>query len=283
MFSARLQFLKRILFLVITAVAAVMLAAGLLVLVRGAAQHVRAASEVPQAPIPPPEGYPKFTRSRMLVSPGLVDTDGEVLHYRIEIVNTGAYHADGVMLVNPLPVNTTYNGDASSDALTPPVVSANQLTWIGDVGFDARVVISYSVTVQAGFSGVINNTAVIDHPQIPQSVSVSAEAIVTKDPLFTIRKSALPELPGANKPLVYTLELTNIGQPANGLNVVVTDVVPQHTSFLEAGQGGQIAGSSVTWQQPITLETGASSVFTFSVDISPVPSGTVINNDSYQV
>jgi uncharacterized repeat protein (TIGR01451 family) len=284
--SVRVNVFKRIFLLIVAAAAAFMLAAGLLVIVRGAANRVYAASASPQAPIPPPEGYPKFNRSLMQVSPGWGGTSGKVLHFRIELVNTGAYAADGVSLVNPLPVNSAYNaGSAQSDTDPQPTVFGNVLTWSGNVGFDSRVVINYSVTVMPGFSGMISNTADINHPLIPEPVSVSAEAIVTDNPLFTISKSALPRLPGAGKPLEYALQVTSIGQPATDLNVIVSDYVPQNTIFRDAGQGGLVSqnGRQITWQQPITLVTGASSVFTFSVDIGAVPSGTVISNDSYQV
>lgn len=279
------KILKRWLCLTAVTVAAFVLATGLLLLARSAAQDVYASANSPEAPIPPPAGYPKFTRSVMQVSPGLIHTGGEVLHYRIEIINTGGYAAEGVLLVNPMPVNVTYNNDAQSDTFPQPTFSGNELLWNGNVGFDSRVVISYSVTVNPGFSGVISNTAVIDHPQIPQPVSVSAQAIVTDHPLFTISKSAAPDKPGAGKPLFYTLLVTNIGQPANDLHVTVTDELPQYTTAREVGQGGQFShnGRQAIWQMPLTLSTGESSVFTFSVDIDDVPSGTVIANTTYQI
>jgi uncharacterized repeat protein (TIGR01451 family) len=280
-----LNLLRKGLWLAAVTVTAFLLAAGLLMMARFAAQNVYAATQAPQAPIPPPEGYPKFTRSEMQVAPSLVHTGGEVLHYRLELINTGAYQADGVMLVNPLPLHASYNGDAESDTLPQPVVVGNELTWSGDVGFDSRVVVSYSVTVDPLFTGILSNTAVVSHLLMPQPVIISVEAIVTDDPLFTISKSLRPDNPGAGKPLFYSLEVTNIGQPAVGLPIKVTDEVPKNTTFRDAGQGGQIGahGSTVTWQQPVSLETGASSVFTFSVDIDQVPSGTVIANNVYGV
>lgn len=276
---------KNVLWLAAAVVAAIGLAIGVLFLARSTAQEVFAASDSPQAPIPPPAGYPKFTRSLMQVTPGLVNTGGEVLHYRIEIINTGGYAAEGVQLVNPLPPNVTYNNDAQSDTSPPPTFTGSELMWSGNVGFDSRVVISYSVTVAPAFSGVISNTAIIAHPQIPEPVSISAQAIVTDDPLFTIRKSAAPAKPGAGKPLYYTLLVTNIGQPASDLHVTVTDNLPENTTALEVGQGGQFShnGRQAIWQQPISLATGESSVFTFSVNIDDVPSGTVIANTSYQI
>ncbi len=263
--------------------AAFLLAAMVLAFASSSAGQVRAAQDQPSAPIPPPQGYPKFTQSKMSVSPGLVSTGGQVLKYRIEIINTGAYAAQGVMLINPLPADAAYNGDAQSDTSPQPVVAGNQLTWSGNIGFDSRTVISYSVTAHASYSGFISNTAVIDHPSIPAPVSVSAQAVVTDDPIFTISKSALPKKPGPGKTLVYAVQVTNIGQPAVNLPVVVTDVVPVNTTFREASQGGLFTPNGVTWQQPLTLSTGANQVFTFSVDIASVPSGTLITNQTYMI
>ena len=153
------------------------------------------------------------------------------------------------------------------------------------MGFDSVVVISYSLTVDTDFSGVLTNTAVINHPLIPEPVLVSARALVTDDPLLVIRKTAAPAKPGPGKPLSYALQVTNIGQPALDLPVLVTDQVPEDTAVSQVGPDGQVSpnGRQVTWDRPVSLATDASSVFTFSVDIASVPSGTVITNDAYQV
>src|SRR4030042_944513 len=109
-------------------------------------------------PIPPPEGYPKLTLSTKVVSPTLASTDGEVLQYNLEIINTGAYSASGVTLVDQIPNYATYNGDAWSSSLPTPVVTDGLLTWAGEVGFDTSVVITFSVTVTPGYEGIISNT-----------------------------------------------------------------------------------------------------------------------------
>ncbi len=270
---------------------ALFLAAGTLILARSSAQHVRAsfersnASSQPQAPIPPPVGHPKLSLSVKTVSPELAHTGGETLQYRIEIINTGAWQADDVSMVDALPSHVTFNNDAESSVPPQPVFAQGALTWTGDVGFDDRAVISFSVDVDPLFSGQISNTAVISQALIPESVAATAEALVTDDPVLTIRKSSLPDKPGPGKPLTYALEVTNIGQPANDLELAVNDVVPQNTDVLSVGPDGQVFpnGREVDWTRTVSLETGASSVFTFTVEIGSVPSGTVIRNEQYQV
>jgi uncharacterized repeat protein (TIGR01451 family) len=49
------------------------------------------------------------------------------------------------------------------------------------------------------------------------------------------------------------------------------------------GADGVDGATLVTWTRHVSLEQGASTVFTFSVDVGDVPSGTVITNDTYHV
>jgi uncharacterized repeat protein (TIGR01451 family) len=242
------------------------------------------ARSVYAAPIPPPEGYPKLSLSTKSVQPTLAHTSGETLHYQIEILNTGAAAAEGATLADLIPAHTSYQSDAQASSGTTNVSGA-LLTWRGDVGFDSSVLISFSVKVDAGFIGTITNTAVISHPLIAHPVSVSAETVVTDQPIFVIQKSGSPQKPGPDKPLTYALEVTNLGQPASGLPVTVSDKLPQKTTFLKAGADGQASPdkSSVSWQRTLDLDSGASSVFTYSVTVADVPSGTVLTNDQYQV
>jgi uncharacterized repeat protein (TIGR01451 family) len=244
-------------------------------------------------PIPPPEGYPKLTMSTKMVTPTLAGTDGAVLVYNIEILNTGAYSASDVTLLDPIPANTTYNNDAWSSApptlvfTTTPEYPNGLLLWQhGVVGFDTSVEITFSVTVSPGFEGIISNTSVISDPMIAHPVEVMAETRLTDQPIFEITKSATPALPGANKPLTYELVVTNQGQDAVGVPITVTDFIPTDTTFITASLGGTYSPEDgvVTWYQPVDLLFGETTNFTFSVNVNEgVVSGTVINNPTYLV
>jgi len=236
------------------------------------------------APVPPPDGYPKLSLSTKIVTPTLAYTDGERLEYLIEIVNTGAYTAEGVTLEDNIPNFTTFTGKTNSSQPPSPSYTDDVLSWNGTVGFDSVVVITFSVDVDPGYAGIISNTAVIDHPQIAQPVTVTAEATISNDPIFGITKSAWPVKPGANKPLVYEIEVTNLGQPAN-LPITVVDVVPQDTSLKNVGPDGTSSpgGEVITWTRSVDLAFRESDTFTYSVDIADVPSGTVISNVDYYV
>jgi uncharacterized repeat protein (TIGR01451 family) len=236
-------------------------------------------------PIEPPEGYPKLNLSVKTVTPTLAHTGGVTLYYTIEIINTGAYTATGTVLSDTIPADTTYNDDAQASTPSPPTFDNGTLTWQGDVGFDASVVVSFSVTVSPGLVGPVVNSAVITHPLIAQPITVTAEAIITDDPILTLEKSALPLKPGANKPLFYTLVVANRGQPAINVPITVTDKVPLSTTLRSTGPDGlpSPAGDVVTWTRNVNLDLGDTTVFTFSVNVGDVPSGTVIVNEQYQV
>ncbi len=241
----------------------------------------------PLGPIPPPEGFPKLSLSAKVVTPTLANTDGAILTYNLEILNTGAYTASDVTLWDAIPENTSYNGDVWSSLQPPaPVYSDGVILWEhGEVGFDSSVVITFSVTVTPGYEGTISNIAVVTDPMISEPVALNAETRVTDTPLFEVSKTALPELPGKNKPLTYELVVTNQGQTATGTPIVVTDTVPENTTFLDAGPDGAYDSNDnvVTWQRSVDLDFGETSTFTFSVNIGDVPSGTVIENNDYLV
>jgi uncharacterized repeat protein (TIGR01451 family) len=238
------------------------------------------------APIAPPEGYPKFILSTKTVTPTLASIGGAKLIYRIEIVNTGAYTGFNVLVTDPIPANTVFNQDAyASSSPAGLTFQGGVLSWQGSVGFDASVVITFSVNVSSTFSGVIANTAQISHAMLSQPILVSAQTMVTDEPLFEIDKRVAPEILGPNHVLTYTLSVTNRGQLAQNMPVTVTDVLPAHTSFLSAGVDGVYnpASNTLTWKRSLSLNIGEASQFTYQVLVGDVLSGTKIVNAQYEV
>ena len=248
--------------------------------------HRSADRVLANGPILPPAGYPKLTLSTKVVTPTLAETDGAKLEYSLEILNTGAYTASDVTLTDTIPANTVYNDDAQSSVLPDPTFKDGVISWEhGVVGFDDSVIITFSVTVTPGYEGIVSNTAVINDPSITEPVTVVAETRVTDHPMLEIAKSATPALPGKNKPLTYELVVTNQGQDAVNTPINVTDFVPTDTTFLSASSGYSYdpLGKAVTWNPSVNLGFGQTTAFTFSVEIGDVPSGTVIQNNTYSV
>jgi uncharacterized repeat protein (TIGR01451 family) len=238
-------------------------------------------------PIDPPAGYPKLSLSVKTVTPTLAHAGGVTLHYAIEIHNTGGYTAAGTMLTDGMPDDTTYNDDMQASVPFTLTADDGELTWEGDVGFDSTVVISFSVSVSPTLVGKVRNVAVISHPLIAHPVTATAETIITDQPILTIEKTSTPPKPGANRPLTYTILIANQGQPAISLPITLTDRVPASTTPRKVGVDG-ISGTMgsdvvITWTRTVTLDLGETTEFTFSVDVSDVPSGTMIANADYQV
>ena len=237
-------------------------------------------------PIEPPVGYPKLSLSTKVVTPTLANVGETALHYTIEIVNTGAYTADGATLTDLLPANTTYNGDAWASVSPQPNVAGGVLTWMGNVGFDSTVVVTFSVTTLSAFEGTVQNTAVISHSLIAQPITMTAETVITDDPILVIEKTSAPDIPGAGGPLTYTLVVANWGQPAVDTPVTVIDWVTVNTTLSSVGIDGATNPLStvVTWTRNVTMALGEQETFVFSVNVdADVISGTVIANDNYQV
>ncbi|MGD8791268.1 MAG: hypothetical protein PVF47_01855 [Anaerolineae bacterium] len=234
-------------------------------------------------PIDPPAGYPKLSLSIKEVNPELANTGGAVLHYVVEIRNTGAYTAANATLSDTIPAQTTYNDDLWASVPSTHTFENGVLSWMGDVGFDTTTVVSFSVTVSDSYAGSVLNTAVISQALIAKPVTVTAETIVTDDPILVLDKSSEPAKPGANKPLTYTLEVVNEGQPANSTPITVVDRVPADTTLNSVGPDGTSSpgGDVVTWTRTISLGFGEGTSFWFSVDVGDVPSGTEIVNKEY--
>ncbi|MCJ7658640.1 MAG: DUF11 domain-containing protein [Anaerolineales bacterium] len=274
--KATILFIRKVARLSVVIISGVTLLIVYIVAMRSNAQNVNAAR------IDPPEGYPKFILSTMSVNPTLANTGGVTLDYIIKIRNTGAYAGINTTLLDAIPEGTTYNNDANSNRGGKFTFAKRVLGWVGNVGFDSTVTIKFSVDVDTGYEGTVHNKAEISHPLISQPVSVTAETVVTDQPFLEITKRSEPTLPGANKPLTYTIIVANQGQPAHSLPITVTDFVPLNTTVSDVGEG-KTDGSKVTWTRQVSLELGESTEFTFTVDVGNVSSGTVIVNDDYQV
>jgi uncharacterized repeat protein (TIGR01451 family) len=77
--------------------------------------------------------------------------------------------------------------------------------------------------------------------------------------------SGKPVGPGRN--IDYTITLKNQGN-ADATGVVVTDPIPEHTTFSFAGQGGQLRHDAVRWSG-LTVPAGGSVQLTYSTRIDP--------------
>lgn len=84
-------------------------------------------------------------------------------------------------------------------------------------------------------------------------------------------------MPGANKHLTYTIIVGNEGQPAINLPITVTDQLPANTVPGSVGPGGEFSQDFVSFTQSVNLDTGETTSFVFSIDVSNVSGGTLSN------
>ena len=191
---------------------------------------------------------------------------GEALTYTLTITNTGDQDAAGVVVTDTLPYYTTFLA-ASGDYEQPN----GEVVW-KDVAVPVGTPVQRTVTVrvdQALPSGVetITNKAVAAGDGLFASVE-DADTVVAAPDLRVVktdrRTGARP-----GEMLTYTLTVDNLGtQPASG--VVLTDILPENTSFLGASDGGAETSESsgiVVWPD-FSLTVDAVTTRTVTVEIA---------------
>jgi uncharacterized repeat protein (TIGR01451 family) len=204
---------------------------------------------------------------------------GTVLTYTVHVVNSGPYDLSDVQVSDIFPwEHTTYQRDAVASAgmLASDIVS---LEWTGDVASNSEQIITFTVVVDDFFEGVVTNTATISHESLLQDKVITAVAYITDKPVLRISKTATPDPVAVGSPLLYQIEVTNLGQQATIL--VVTDTIPANTSYIfgSASSGGMLVGDTVQWYLPV-LDPGDSLRLTYQVKVT---GGREVINSVYAV
>jgi uncharacterized repeat protein (TIGR01451 family) len=194
-------------------------------------------------------------------------------------VNSGPHDLSGVKLTDIFPwQDTTYQHDAVASAgrLISDVVS---LKWTGDVTSYSEELITFTVMADDYFEGVVTNTATITQTSLKQAIVETAVAYITDKPVLRISGAAMPDSVMAGNPLMYQIQVSNLGRQATLL--VITDTIPVNTSYIagSASSGGQVVGDSVQWILPV-LNPAERLNLTFQVTVQ---GGDTIINDKYAV
>jgi uncharacterized repeat protein (TIGR01451 family) len=202
-----------------------------------------------------------------------------VLTYEVHVVNSGPNLLSGVQVSDIFPwENSTYQRDAvvSAGSLVSDIVS---FEWTGDLAPYSEEQITFTTVVDDFFEGVLTNTATITHTSLKQDVVVTAIAYITNKPVLHISKVATPNPVMVGSPLLYQIQVTNLGQQATLLEV--TDTIPAHTSYISgsASSGGQVVDGVVQWTLPV-LNHGETQKLTFQVTVQ---GGEEIINNRYAV
>ncbi len=210
-------------------------------------------------------------------------TAGGQLTYTFTTTNYGVSGATGVVLTDVLPPSVHYVSCTSSQGS----VFLNNGTFTaqyGSLANGATATTTMIVTVDAGTSGSITNTATVAGNETDPNQSNNTSTVVTpitKMIDLAITKTATPEPAKAGGQLTYTLNVVNNG-PANGTGVTLTDALPASVHFVSCttSQGNVFLNNGTFSAQFGSLAVGATATTTILVTIDAAAAGTITNTAS---
>ncbi len=218
---------------------------------------------------------------------------GQVVVYHLDYANTGNIEATGVTLTETVPTNTTFDAANSTAGWSCSDGAAAGTTCTFDVG-----------TVLAGGSGTVDFAVQVDNPLPAGVTEISNTASIADDgnhgpestttdnedsdttpvaaaPDLSITKDDGVEVVASGSQLTYTLTVTNHGTQ-HATQVVITDTIPDHTTFVSASNGGTYDDTTrtVTWPTLDHLNVGETVTYTVTVTVDdPLAAGaTAITN-----
>ncbi|ABQ27251.1 conserved repeat domain protein [Geotalea uraniireducens Rf4] len=248
---------------------------------------------------------------------GLVDP-GDTLQYTINVINSGATPATGVVLTDAIPANTTYvansvqmNGAAVADPGTGISPLTNGMGVSGGIlAAGGTGVVTFKVQVNSGVvtGTIISNQGSVATAQLPPLLTDSdgnptngyqpTVIAVGNAQQLSITKSAVVVGGGAALPgsvLEYTVQATNIGTvPATNV-VIIDDLTPllNQATYVANSATMNGSGSGVSFTSPVvsanyganygasygTLSPGGSVVVRFRVKLNAtLATGSVVTN-----
>ena len=164
----------------------------------------------------------------------------EPIPYTIVVSNPGDAAATNVKIVDKLPAGLTWKGRDT--------VAAD----FGTLAGGASKKVQFAAT--ASKAGTFENKADATADGGLKASSAIVKTVV-RQPVLQITKKA-PAMRFIGRPIPYEITVTNTGDgPAR--NTIVTDTLPAGAAFVDATEGGRMAGGKVVWNLG-TLEPKAS-------------------------
>ncbi len=229
---------------------------------------------------------------------GVTAMAGDTVIYLISYANIGDQNSTGVVLTETVPNNSTFNASSSTAGWTCPngAPSSTVCTLaVGNLAGGSSGTANFAIDVfdpkPSGVTQILNTVTIADDgnngPEDDTSNNSGQDTTpIDAAPDLSIIKTSSGANVSPGDVLVYTLSYQNIGtQDATG--VVITDAVPNNTSFNAAGS---TAGWSCANNDPAptacsfnlgSVAAGApATAIQFAVNIlNPLPSGvTQISN-----
>ncbi|MDI6791778.1 MAG: right-handed parallel beta-helix repeat-containing protein, partial [bacterium] len=206
-------------------------------------------------------------------------SQGDTLTYTITYRNTGEMNATGVVITDTIPTNTTF-----VSASAPGSESGGVVTWnIGSLGVDGSHQVTLTVVIDnslpQGTTNIVNTATIADDGSDSDATNNSGTdtTSVTVQPDVSITKTDGRRKAWPGSTLIYNITYENIGD-TGAVSVVITDTVPDHTSFVSATEPYNIVSEVVTWNIG-SLDANDSGQVTLTVVVDvPLAEGTDIYN-----
>jgi uncharacterized repeat protein (TIGR01451 family) len=203
--------------------------------------------------------------------------DGGQITYTFKYESTGTAPATSVMLVDPLPANTTFVSASAGGTYDP---TGGTVSWsLGALapGTTGTATMILRVATPLADGTAIADTATLSAANAPSSVATAN--VTVSNAVLTLTSAAAPNPVAAGAPLTVTLTYKNTGSGVAAAAAIV-DVLPANTTFVSATAGGSYdAGMNrVTWSLG-DLAMGASGIVSFVVQVaSPLTNGTLLSD-----
>lgn len=220
-------------------------------------------------------------------------SNGDTFVYRLEVSNAGPDAATGVSVVDTLPaevtfVNASINGGAVGEGITFDSATRTLTAAIGDIANNGTAVVLITVTVNAGASTLITNTAEVSNtPSTDPDTgnnSATVETSLTNEVDLAIQKTVVSQgNPAFGGTVTYEITVTNAASAANARGFTVTDTLPAGLTLVDgsfddedSGVTLSVSGQTLTFTG-VPLASGESVTFTFAARVAQTAAASLTN------
>lgn len=163
---------------------------------------------------------------------------GDVIEYTVTVYNDGNVNATGVGMYDAIPEGTTYV-EGSLVATGGVEGDGYVASYVGDIAAGESATMKFSVQVDDGYYGAINNTASWDYllsaaPTAPTANVSNNSGTTSGNPDISVVKTQDRTDGALATPLdtiTYTVRATNVGT-ASAQGVGIYDVIPEGTTYV---------------------------------------------------